>query len=56
MLVRGTDLKMARIAKDVGYASESAFTKAFKKVIRITPKEFRGASIGEPSRLSAMGR
>jgi AraC-like DNA-binding protein len=27
--MRGTDFKIAKIAKDVGYASESAFTKAF---------------------------
>jgi AraC-like DNA-binding protein len=44
VLMRGTDFKIAKIAKDVGYASESAFTKAFRKVIQATPGEFRGAS------------
>jgi AraC-like DNA-binding protein len=42
VLMRGTDFKIAKIAKDVGYASESAFTKAFKRVMQATPSEFRG--------------
>jgi AraC-like DNA-binding protein len=44
VLMRGTDFKIAKIAKDVGYASESAFTKAFKRVMQATPSEFRGES------------
>lgn len=41
VLMRRTDLRVAVIARKVGYASESAFTKAFKKFTRATPSEFR---------------
>jgi transcriptional regulator GlxA family with amidase domain len=44
VLMRRSDLKIAKIAKNVGYTSESAFTKAFKKVMQATPNEFRGES------------
>jgi AraC-like DNA-binding protein len=42
VLMRETDFKIAKIANDVGYASDSAFTKAFKRVMQATPAEFRG--------------
>ena len=44
VLMRKTDSNIARIAKGVGYASESAFTKVFKKVMQTTPSEFRRAA------------
>ena len=47
VLMRRTDSNVAKIAKGVGYASESAFTKVFKKVMQTTPSEFRRAATQE---------
>ncbi|WP_263384564.1 AraC family transcriptional regulator [Granulicella arctica] len=44
VLIRKTDSNIGKIAKGVGYASESAFTKVFKKVMQTTPSEFRRAA------------
>ena len=41
ILMRSTDLKITTIAKSIGYASESAFTKAFEQVMQVPPSEFR---------------
>jgi AraC-like DNA-binding protein len=41
VLIRKTDSNVSKIAKSVGYDSESAFTKVFKKVMQTTPSEFR---------------
>ncbi len=42
-LLRSTDLKAFEIAERVGYADPNYFSFAFKKVIGISPKEFRNA-------------
>src|SRR5262249_39917952 len=40
-LPRTTDAKVAEIAQLVGYESEAAFSKAFKRLFQIGPGEFR---------------
>jgi AraC-like DNA-binding protein len=37
----GTTMKIAAIAADVGYESEAAFSRAFKRVMGKSPAEFR---------------
>jgi len=44
LLLRKSDESVAKIAKKVGYASESAFTKIFKKILLTTPMDFRADS------------
>jgi transcriptional regulator GlxA family with amidase domain len=44
VLLRKTDESVAKIARRVGYASESAFTKIFKKILLTTPIDFRAES------------
>jgi len=48
--LRENDTKLAKVASLVGYESEAAFSKAFKKAIGIAPgrykNSFRGALIG----------
>jgi AraC-like DNA-binding protein len=40
-LIRKNDAKLSQIGAAVGYGSESAFTKVFKKEMSMTPSEFR---------------
>ena len=40
-LLRGTELSVTEIAGATGYASQSYFSKVFKKRIGITPFEYR---------------
>ena len=40
-LLRSTDLSLVVIAQQVGYQSEAAFSKAFKRQIRQSPGEYR---------------
>jgi len=35
------DRKMFEIAKSVGYDSDAAFSKAFKRVLGVAPREYR---------------
>jgi AraC family transcriptional regulator len=42
-LLRDTDLPLAEIALEVGYANQSAFTAAFSRVMKIAPGAFRRA-------------
>jgi AraC-like DNA-binding protein len=44
-LLRETDASIAQIALDCGFADHSAFTRAFRAVIGITPTRFRGSGI-----------
>ena len=43
MLLKKTKMSVKEIAHDVGYASESNFTKAFHINVKHTPMEFRNA-------------
>jgi AraC-like DNA-binding protein len=40
-LLRDSDLKLATVARRVGYASEFAFAKAFKRDYGIAPGAYR---------------
>ena len=40
-LLRKGDQKLVDIAKSVGYESDAAFSKAFKRVVNMAPREFR---------------
>ncbi|MBI3898319.1 MAG: AraC family transcriptional regulator [Gammaproteobacteria bacterium] len=40
-LLHESDMKLARVANAVGYDSEGAFNKAFKRVLGVTPGEYR---------------
>lgn len=40
-LLREPDIKLFEIAKSVGYESDAAFSKAFKRVLGVTPGEHR---------------
>jgi AraC-like DNA-binding protein len=46
--LRDTDAKLVHIALDVGYDSEAAFSRAFKRLVGLSPgawrKERRGIS------------
>ena len=54
MRLLGSELTLAQIAADLGYASEFAFAKAFKRVVGIAPGRYRTrgtALTPEPSSL-----
>jgi AraC-like DNA-binding protein len=45
-LLRGAELSLAQIAEQVGYASEAAFSKTFKRYVGVGPGAFRRAAPG----------
>jgi AraC-like DNA-binding protein len=58
MLVAGDRLKnsddsISVIASSLGYESESAFGKAFKRVMGCSPKQYSHGSSGTPNTLAA---
>jgi AraC family transcriptional regulator, alkane utilization regulator len=49
-LLRGSQESIAAIALRVGYDSEAAFNKAFKRTLGVTPGAYRrGAAIDGPA-------
>ncbi|MGN7800079.1 cupin domain-containing protein [Leifsonia sp. 22587] len=46
-LLAGTDLTVSTISSQVGYRSESAFTRAFREEVGVTPARFRRAQRSE---------
>jgi len=40
-LLQNGDQKLVEIAHSVGYESDAAFSKAFKRVVGVAPREFR---------------
>jgi AraC-like DNA-binding protein len=40
-LLQEDDRKLFEVAKSVGYDSDAAFSKAFKRVLGMAPKEYR---------------
>ena len=42
------DRKLIEVAKSVGYDSDAAFSKAFKRVLGVAPKEYRRSATGAP--------
>jgi AraC-like DNA-binding protein len=60
-LLQKGDRKLIDVARSVGYDSDAAFSKAFKRVVSVTPRDFRrrsqrcigkGAAPGEPPGVS----
>ena len=49
--LRATTEGLASIAEQVGYGSESAFSRAFKRLVGVAPATFRQS--GAPLRLEA---
>jgi AraC-like DNA-binding protein len=45
-LLQKDDRKMIDVARSVGYDSDAAFSKAFKRVLSVTPRHFRRSSQG----------
>jgi transcriptional regulator GlxA family with amidase domain len=53
-LLRDGNKKMIAVAKSVGYDSDAAFSKAFKRVFGLAPKKYSGnfkavSSAGHPT-------
>ena len=44
VLLREGDRKLSEIAKAVGYDSDASFNKTFKRIVGITPGEYRRAA------------
>lgn len=47
-LLRSTDLGVAAVARRVGYESEEAFSRAFKRETGVAPSNWRSARLGAP--------
>src|SRR6266436_814576 len=45
-LLQKGDRKLIDVARSVGYDSDAAFSKAFKRVVSVTPRDFRRRSQG----------
>jgi AraC-like DNA-binding protein len=55
MLQRG-DQKLIEVARAVGYESDSAFSKAFKRLVHVSPRQFRiDAASFEEQRMTRLG-
>ena len=48
--LRDSDAKVIEIALDVGYESEAAFSRAFKRMVGVTPGEWRRAHLAPSGR------
>ena len=48
--------KVGAVARDVGYASEAAFSRTFKRVTGVAPAHWRRAGNGAPTDLVAISR
>lgn len=47
-LLQKGDKKLFEVAKSVGYDSDAAFSKAFKRVFGLAPREYRRSATGAP--------
>src|ERR1700682_1962261 len=47
-LLQEDDRKMFEVAKSIGYDSDAAFSKAFKRVLGVAPREFRRSATEAP--------
>jgi AraC family transcriptional regulator len=41
LLLQGGDLSLAEVAADVGFSDQSVFTHHFKRLVGVTPGQFR---------------
>ena len=46
-LLQNTDMSVTKIAEETGYASQSYFTKAFKKRVGMSPLKYRAVSLSD---------
>ena len=49
-LLQQRDKKLVEIAQSVGYDSDAAFSKAFKRLLGATPGDYRRNGVKGPSR------
>lgn len=54
-LLQKGDQKLVDVARSVGYESDAAFSKAFKRMTSVAPREFRRRSQGRSNQQSAKG-
>jgi transcriptional regulator GlxA family with amidase domain len=47
-LMQKNDMKLFEVAKSVGYDSDAAFSKAFKRVLSVAPRDFRRSAREAP--------
>ncbi|HEX8800319.1 MAG TPA: AraC family transcriptional regulator [Terriglobales bacterium] len=45
LLLKQEDKKLVEVAQSVGYESDAAFSKAFKRVVGVTPGEYRQSTV-----------
>ena len=55
-LLREKDMKLAEVAQVVGYESDAAFHKAFKRVVGAAPGEYRRNTRNAPAEVDGIGR
>ncbi len=55
-LLREKDMKLAEVAQVVGYESDAAFHKAFKRVVGAAPGEYRRNTRNAPAEVVGIGR
>ena len=48
--LRSRDVSLAVIASEVGYSSEAAFSRAFKRSVGVTPSSWRRHAAGDEPR------
>ena len=48
-----TDKKLVDVAQSIGYESDAAFSKAFKRVVGLTPGEYRRNSLARQEQATA---
>jgi AraC-like DNA-binding protein len=46
VLLRDHQLSVKKVAEDMGYANQFGFSRAFKKVIGVSPSDYRAAGAG----------
>ena len=44
-LLKQDDKKLVEVAQSVGYESDAAFSKAFKRLVGVTPGEYRQSAV-----------
>jgi AraC-like DNA-binding protein len=45
VLLKENDMKLIDVAQSVGYQSDAAFSKAFKRIVGVTPGEYRKSAV-----------
>jgi AraC-like DNA-binding protein len=52
-LLQQRDKKLVDVAQSIGYESDAAFSKAFKRVVGLTPGEYRRDSLARDQQATA---